>query len=111
MLTADVDGAREYAQLRQRIEYADEPERADLLAELARGVRRDVLVMIEQARLGHIGGDFSVADILVTLYGAVLNVDPERPQWHARDRFILSKGHCAGALYATLAACGFFSRA
>jgi transketolase len=66
--------------------------------------------MIDRAQLGHIGGDLSVTDILVTLFGAVLNVDPEHPDRPDRDRFILSKGHCAGALYATLARCGFFPR-
>jgi transketolase len=49
-----------------------------------------------------------VTDILVTLFGAVLSVDPQVPQAPGRDRFVLSKGHCAGALYATLARCGFF---
>jgi transketolase len=47
-------------------------------------------------------------DILACLYGAVLRVDPERPDWPDRDRMVLSKGHCAGALYATLAHSGFF---
>jgi len=65
--------------------------------------------MISRAKLGHIGGDFSVADILATLYGAVLSVDPENPRDPERDRFVLSKGHCAGALYSTLAHCGFFA--
>jgi transketolase len=77
---------------------------------MASGVRRDIVSMIDRAQLGHIGGDLSVTDILVTLFGAVLDVDPEHPDREDRDRFILSKGHCAGALYATLAACGFFSR-
>ena len=58
--------------------------------------------------LGHIGGDFSVIDILVTSYWAALRVDPPRPSDPDRDRFILSKGHCAAALYTTLARCGFF---
>ena len=53
--------------------------------------------------LGHIGGDLSAHDILATLYFGVLNVDPERPDDPERDRFILSKGHAAGALYTTLA--------
>jgi transketolase len=80
------------------------------LREMARGVRLDVVSMVDSAQLGHIGGDLSVTDILVTLFGAVLNVDPEAPDRPDRDRFILSKGHCAGALYATLARCGFFPR-
>jgi transketolase len=64
--------------------------------------------MVHRAKASHIGGCLSVADILAALYGGVLHVDPERPDWPARDRFILSKGHGAAALYATLAERGFF---
>jgi transketolase len=78
---------------------------------MATDVRRSIITIIDRAGLGHIGGDLSVTDILVTLYGSVLSVDPERPDWPQRDRFILSKGHCAGALYSTLARCGFFPTA
>ena len=67
--------------------------------------------MIYKAKLGHIGGDFSVTDILVTLYSEVLKIDPKAPAAPGRDRFILSKGHCAGALYTTLAFFGFFPEA
>jgi transketolase len=77
---------------------------------MANSVRRDDLHMVYRAGLGHLGGDFSVADILVTLYAAVLNVDPMHPLLAGRDRLVLSKGHTAGALYATLARCGFFAR-
>jgi transketolase len=80
----------------------------ETLTELAQTVRRLDLEMIARARLGHIGGDFSVTDILATLYGAVLSVDPENPQEPERDRLILSKGHTAGALYSILSQCGFF---
>ena len=85
--------------------------RAALLQRVARDVRRSIVGMIDRAQMGHIGGDLSVTDILVTLYGAVLDVSPSEPLRADRDRFILSKGHCAGALYSTLAACGFFPRA
>jgi transketolase len=64
--------------------------------------------MIGRAQLGHIGGDFSVSDILTTLFFSVLRVDPTNPGAPQRDRFILSKGHCAAALYSTLALRGFF---
>ncbi|HEY8729413.1 MAG TPA: transketolase, partial [Acidothermaceae bacterium] len=57
---------------------------------------------------GHVGGDLSVLDILTCLYAAVLRVDPQNPKLPDRDRLFLSKGHCSGALYATLAATGFF---
>ncbi len=78
------------------------------LCALARSVRRRDLEMIYGAKLGHIGGDFSAIDILVALYFGVLRVDPQKPNDPERDRFILSKGHCAGALYTTLAHAGFF---
>ncbi len=63
--------------------------------------------MVFEARLGHPGGDISVADILATLYFGVLRVDPKAPRAPGRDRLILSKGHASGALYATLAEAGF----
>ncbi len=66
--------------------------------------------MVHAARLGHPGGDLSSADILAALFSAVLRVDPKNPRMPDRDRFILSKGHCSGALYATLALTGFFPR-
>jgi transketolase len=69
------------------------------------------LQMVHRARLGHPGGDFSSADILTALYGVVLCVDPSNPRDPQRDRFIMSKGHCSGALYATLAAAGFLTEA
>jgi transketolase len=103
MLTTDTAAAAEWAARRGSIDVAG-------LEDMAAGVRRDVVTMIDRAGLGHIGGDLSVTDILVTLFGAVLDVDPADPTRPDRDRFILSKGHCAGALYATLAHCGFFSR-
>jgi transketolase len=66
------------------------------------------LEMVTRAKLGHVGGELSVMDILTVLYGAVLKVDPRRPDDPARDRLILSKGHAACALYVTLAKRGFF---
>jgi len=81
------------------------------LRTLSNEARKRDLAMINAAGLGHAGGDLSVIDILTTLYFGVLNVNPERPDAPERDRFILSKGHCAGALYVTLAARGFFSPA
>jgi transketolase len=78
------------------------------LTQLATTIRRRDVQMIYDAQIGHIGGDLSCIDILVTLYFAVLNIDPHSPDAPDRDRFILSKGHCAGALYTTLAHAGFF---
>lgn len=75
---------------------------------LAASIRRHDLDMVYRARLGHIGGEFSAIDILATLYFGVLRLNPADPAWPERDRFILSKGHAAAALYTTLAHAGFF---
>ncbi len=75
---------------------------------VAREVRRYSLRMVYEAGMGHPGGDLSAADILAVLYGEILRVDPERPDWPGRDRFFMSKGHASGAFYATLARRGFF---
>lgn len=80
------------------------------LAEIARQVRIDVIRSVYHAKGGHIGGPLSCADLLVALYFRVLNVRPHEPNWPERDRFILSKGHSAIALYATMAARGYFDR-
>jgi transketolase len=78
------------------------------LAEKARQIRLDVLDMVYRRQAGHPGGSFSAAEILACLYFHQLKIDPTRPQWEARDRFILSKGHAAAALYSALAHRGFF---
>jgi len=87
-------------------ESAREPLVA-LIRSKARAIRRHALNMVYEARLGHPGGDLSVADLLATLYFGVLNIDPQAPQAPGRDRLILSKGHASGALYAALAEAGF----
>ena len=81
------------------------------VARMARDIRVRILKTIQGAGMGHVGGDLSVTDILATLYGAVLNIDPLDPNNPDRDRMILSKGHCSAALYTTLALCGFFDPA
>src|SRR4051812_29349742 len=111
MLSADTAAAKQFRDYRRRCAEDDGNARTGLLREMATDVRRTVITMIGRAGLGHVGGDLSVTDILVTLYGSVLSIDPERPEWPQRDRFILSKGHCAGALDSTLAHCGFFPAA
>lgn len=75
---------------------------------LARKIRTHVLKMTNRAKCSHVGSCLSIADILAVLYGEVLNVRPEQPEWKGRDRFILSKGHACAAVYAVLAECGFF---
>ena len=110
MLTADPDEAQLFRDVRERLARLSPADAAPVLSEIAQRVRRDDLQMIYRAGLGHIGGDFSVIDILVTLYAAVLNVDPLNPLAAERDRLVLSKGHTAGALYVILAHCGFFTR-
>jgi transketolase len=81
------------------------------LETIARAVRLKILRTIALAKLGHVGGDLSVTDILTALYFGVLNVDPANPGKADRDRFILSKGHCAAALYSVLSLRGFFDPA
>ena len=80
------------------------------LQEIACSVRKDALRGIHAAGAGHPGGSLSVTDILVSLYFNVMNVDPADPMMENRDRFVLSKGHAAPALYATLANRGYFDR-
>jgi transketolase len=91
----------------------DEP-RPEVVRHLERAAwelrRRDPL-MIAHAGNGHIGGDYSIADIMVTLVLYEMRLDPARPGWPERDRLILSKGHTAGALYIALALAGFFDAA
>jgi transketolase len=76
--------------------------------ELARRIRIHALRMTSTGGGSHIGAIYSCADILAVLYGGVLTVDPEAPESPMRDRFILSKGHAGGGLYAVLAERGFF---
>ncbi|HKW72616.1 MAG TPA: transketolase [Candidatus Dormibacteraeota bacterium] len=79
----------------------------DDLRALARRLRSHSLRMISAARTSHIGSCLSVADILAVLYGSELRIDPKRPQWPDRDRLIMSKGHAAAILYASMAEAGF----
>lgn len=71
-------------------------------------LRKNVVDMIIEGKGGHIGGDMSVMEILVALYFDAMNVGPENQDDPGRDRFVMSKGHCVEALYAVLAAKGFF---
>ena len=85
-------------------------EKLNRLKNTAAQIRLDVLEEVHAASSGHPGGSLSIADIITYLYFEELNVDPANPKWADRDRFVLSKGHTAPALYAVLAEKGFFSR-
>jgi transketolase len=88
------------------MEYATDSSRSS--ADFANRIRRRVLEMICRAKSSHIGSVFSAVDVLAVLYDNILCLDPERPEWPDRDRFILSKGHACAGLYAALAERGFF---
>ena len=74
----------------------------------ANEVRRGIIRGVHAAKSGHPGGSLSAADILTYLYIEEMSVDPANPRDPKRDRFVLSKGHCAPGLYATLALRGYF---
>lgn len=83
----------------------------DELRDLARRLRREVLVMTSEAGSGHPSSSFSAVEILTQLYfGGILRYNPQQPDWPDRDRFILSKGHAAPILYAVLAEAGYFPK-
>lgn len=79
-----------------------------MLETAATNIRIECLKAIKAAGSGHVGGSFSIADMMSVLYYKQMNVDPKNPNWEDRDRFVLSKGHCAPTVYATLALKGFF---
>lgn len=83
-------------------------ERATELAIIANRVRKHALTGVYNAQAGHPGGSLSISDLLTLLYFEIMNVDPKNPDMADRDRLVLSKGHTAPALYATLAERGFF---
>lgn len=76
----------------------------------ANAVRNSIVEMIGAAQSGHPGGSLSAADIITALYCAIMNHDPKNPRKPDRDRFILSKGHAAPALYAVLSECGYIPK-
>lgn len=75
--------------------------------QLAWKIRRHGIEMTNLSGGSHIGAVLSVADIIGMLYAEVLNFDSKNPEWHGRDRFILSKGHAGASIYAALAENGF----
>ena len=77
------------------------------LVALARRGRWLAISTVAKSGAGHVGGPFSAMDLMIALYFRVLRVDPQNPQWPARDRFILSKGHSSIGLYVVMALRGF----
>lgn len=84
-------------------------ERAKL-KEIAKDLRLDIIDTMGYAGGAHVGGSMSMMDIMTVLYFKYLNVDPKNPQWEDRDRFILSKGHCALGYIPTLMKKGFMDK-
>lgn len=84
------------------------PDKKRFLEKTAQQIRITGLKMVEKAHSGHIGGAFSMSELMSVLYFDKMNIRPEEPGWADRDRFVHSKGHCTVALYPTLALRGFF---
>lgn len=85
-----------------------EATRLQKLSAAATRIRMAVVEGTFRAKSGHPGGSLSIADMLAYLYTEELRIDPKNPNWADRDRFVMSKGHCAPALYGALALRGFF---
>ena len=81
-----------------------------LVQEKAKAIRVGIVQSVTAAKSGHPGGSLSIADVMALLYYVEMNVDPANPKAPNRDRFVLSKGHAAPALYATLAEKGYFPK-
>lgn len=86
------------------------PDELSKLKLLAAKIRRDILVMLDKAGSGHLGGSMSIVELMSVLYGRRLSYDPANPTWDGRDRVVLSKGHAGPAWYSALAESGFFDR-
>jgi transketolase len=94
-------------------EYSGKPlSSKEELERFALQLRRDTIEITYYSGTGssHVGGELSSADILAVLYGSVLELKPEQPDWPGRDIFIMSKGHCSAVLYAAMAWRGYFPR-
>jgi len=87
------------------------PMSIEELKEMAVTIRCDIIEMICTAAAGHPGGSLSAADVVTALYFRMMRVDPQKPDWPDRDRFILSKGHACPVWYAALAERGYFDKA
>ena len=85
-------------------------DQKQLVQEKAKAIRVSIVQSVTAAKSGHPGGSLSIADVMSLLYFVEMNVDPSNPKKQDRDRFVLSKGHAAPALYATLAEKGYFPK-
>lgn len=83
----------------------------DKLKVVANSIRQDIIKMLTESKSGHPGGSLSAVEILTALYFSEMELDVQNPRWEDRDRFVLSKGHGAPVLYATLAEKGYFDKA
>ena len=89
--------------------YDHSSELIQEISKTAQRIRLEVLKMVFGAQTGHIGGAFSAADIVASLFFHHLRIKPDQPLWEGRDRFLFSKGHACAALYAAMALRGYFS--
>ena len=80
------------------------------LKQKAKELRKEIITIIYRAQSGHPGGSLSCIDMIVGLYYHKLNINPKKPDWQDRDRFVLSKGHCSPAIYSVLADKGYFPK-
>jgi len=85
-------------------------EKIKQLKKIANDIRKESIIMTHRAQSGHPGGSLSEADILAALYFYKLKVNPKKPHWPDRDKFVLSKGHASPGYYAILAMKGFFNK-
>lgn len=85
-------------------------ENSIALKAMAKTIRKDIIHMITEAKSGHTGGSLSAADLITLLFFYEMRLDPSNPSWDDRDRFVLSKGHAAPALYAALIERGYIAR-
>jgi len=86
------------------------PDRIRAIRRAAHQIRLDAIEMTHEATCGHPGGPLGMAEMLATLFLTKMRVDPRRPDWRERDRFVLSNGHTCAGLYSILSQLGFFPR-
>ena len=90
--------------------HAQQPMSVEQLKQMAATIRCDIIEMICTAKAGHPGGSLSATDVVTALYFRIMRIDPAKPHWPDRDRFILSKGHACPVWYAALAERGYFDK-